>query len=202
MALIRLCVCAGWSEPLLVAQTTLLEIPCHGSFLFLWKDFQQKFIITFWFYLVGKGSSNCIEMPVIFFNIWFLYVRSFEIFLPCQSTTVADQRYNGILLHFHEKWGMIFHLNHLCTHRLPDNIKPYLLHANFACLASLCSWAGWFEPYLGTNSKKQSFSQTRPISHQVAATENSLNNQRPSIKNRKKQCFWLPFVSRQTSNGN
>ena len=31
MALIRLRVCAGWSEPLLVAHTTLLEISCHGS---------------------------------------------------------------------------------------------------------------------------------------------------------------------------
>ena len=31
-ALIRLRVCAGWSEPLLVAHTTLLEISCHGSF--------------------------------------------------------------------------------------------------------------------------------------------------------------------------
>ena len=31
-ALIRLCVCAGWSEPLLVAHTTLLEISCHGSY--------------------------------------------------------------------------------------------------------------------------------------------------------------------------
>ena len=31
-ALIRLRVCAGWSEPLLVAHTSLLEISCHGSF--------------------------------------------------------------------------------------------------------------------------------------------------------------------------
>ena len=30
-ALIRLCVCAGWSEPLLVAQTKFLEISCTGS---------------------------------------------------------------------------------------------------------------------------------------------------------------------------
>ena len=30
-ALISLCVCAGSSEPLLVAHTTLLEISCHGS---------------------------------------------------------------------------------------------------------------------------------------------------------------------------
>ena len=31
MALIGLCICAGWSEPLLVAHTTLLEILCHGA---------------------------------------------------------------------------------------------------------------------------------------------------------------------------
>ena len=30
-ALISLRVCAGWSEPLLVAHTILLEISCHGS---------------------------------------------------------------------------------------------------------------------------------------------------------------------------
>ena len=33
-ALISLCVCAGWSEPLLVSHTTLLEISCHGSLLY------------------------------------------------------------------------------------------------------------------------------------------------------------------------
>ena len=33
-ALIRLRVCAGWSEPLLVAHTTLLEISCHGSIVY------------------------------------------------------------------------------------------------------------------------------------------------------------------------
>ena len=31
-ALIRLCICTGWSEPLLVAHTTLLEISCRCSF--------------------------------------------------------------------------------------------------------------------------------------------------------------------------
>ena len=30
--MIRLRVCAGWSEALLVAHTTLLEISCTGSF--------------------------------------------------------------------------------------------------------------------------------------------------------------------------
>ena len=32
-ALIRLRVCAGWSEPLLVKYTTLLEISCRGSYM-------------------------------------------------------------------------------------------------------------------------------------------------------------------------
>ena len=34
-ALISLHVCAGWSEPLMVAHTTLLEISCHGSFVLI-----------------------------------------------------------------------------------------------------------------------------------------------------------------------
>ena len=35
-ALIRLRVCADWSEHLLAANTTLLEISCHGSFVLLY----------------------------------------------------------------------------------------------------------------------------------------------------------------------
>ena len=37
-ALIRLRVYAGWSEPLLVAHTTLLEISCRGSNNIVYKD--------------------------------------------------------------------------------------------------------------------------------------------------------------------
>ena len=37
-ALISLRVCAGWSEPLLVAHTTLLEISCRGSNNIALKD--------------------------------------------------------------------------------------------------------------------------------------------------------------------
>ena len=37
-ALIRLRVCAGWSEPLLVAHTTMLEISCRGSNNIVLKD--------------------------------------------------------------------------------------------------------------------------------------------------------------------
>ena len=41
MALIRLHICAGWSEPLLVAHTTLLEISCHGSLFVLYSENSQ-----------------------------------------------------------------------------------------------------------------------------------------------------------------
>ena len=52
-ALISLCVCAGWSEPLLVARTTLLEISCHGSFI--------KVIISGQYYQTRcrKGDPQC-----------------------------------------------------------------------------------------------------------------------------------------------
>ena len=32
-ALIRVCVCAGWSEPFQIAQPTLLEISCCGAYM-------------------------------------------------------------------------------------------------------------------------------------------------------------------------
>ena len=38
-ALISLRVCAGWSEPLLVAHTILLEISCYASYMY--KDLDQ-----------------------------------------------------------------------------------------------------------------------------------------------------------------
>ena len=43
MALIRLRAGAGWSDPLLVAHTTLLEISCRGSYLKLLSLFLQVF---------------------------------------------------------------------------------------------------------------------------------------------------------------
>ena len=38
MALIRLHICAGWSEPLLIAHTTLLEILCPGSIVLIYHS--------------------------------------------------------------------------------------------------------------------------------------------------------------------
>ena len=43
-ALIRLRICAGWSEPLLVAHTTLMEISCRGSLICTIK-FQESLTV-------------------------------------------------------------------------------------------------------------------------------------------------------------
>ena len=45
-ALIRLCVCAGLSEALLVAHTTLLEISCRGSIIFLYEIIKLKSMLS------------------------------------------------------------------------------------------------------------------------------------------------------------
>ena len=47
--LIRLRVCAGWSGPLLVAHTSLLEISCHGSNMF------AIVYVMLCMYTVGEG---------------------------------------------------------------------------------------------------------------------------------------------------
>ena len=46
--LIRLQVCTGWSEPLLVAHTTLLEISCHGSFVVALEQCLCQCWISLW----------------------------------------------------------------------------------------------------------------------------------------------------------
>ena len=56
-ALIRLHICAGWSGPLLVAHTTLLEISCHSSNteLNLIMDNKYFFLIT------AKAKAECYD---------------------------------------------------------------------------------------------------------------------------------------------
>ena len=51
--LISLRICAGWSEPLLVAHTTLLKISCHGSYvLFRYKKVNS--LVTF----ISRGGEG------------------------------------------------------------------------------------------------------------------------------------------------
>ena len=45
-ALIRLRICAGWSELLLVAHTTLLEISCRGSNVSHLMTFETRHVIS------------------------------------------------------------------------------------------------------------------------------------------------------------
>ena len=59
-ALIRLRVCAGWSEPLLVAHTTLLEILYRGSIIMCMKLHR---LIHFVKQMCGKKLySSCISL--------------------------------------------------------------------------------------------------------------------------------------------
>ena len=46
LKLIRLRVCVGWSEPFLVAHTTLLEISCRGSIIFDVQHMQSWYCKT------------------------------------------------------------------------------------------------------------------------------------------------------------
>ena len=64
-ALIRLRVCAGWSEPLLVAHTTLLEISCCGSYVILCH---------------GRHFCSHIRLPLAIWNQHVALVSSFQVF--------------------------------------------------------------------------------------------------------------------------
>ena len=83
MCLIRLCVCAGWSEHLLVAHTTLLVISCRGSYgpvhtiLILIADAQNPLMLTcpgfvvcvcffFFFFLGGGGKPGARGMNLVY----------------------------------------------------------------------------------------------------------------------------------------
>ena len=54
-ALIRLRVCAGWSEPLLVAHNSLLEISCPGSNMF------AIVYVMLCMYTIGEGPQLMLE---------------------------------------------------------------------------------------------------------------------------------------------
>ena len=55
-ALISLRVCAGWSEPLLVAHTTLLEISHHGSIMILKLMINVSRILYAVLFFIGNES--------------------------------------------------------------------------------------------------------------------------------------------------
>ena len=57
-ALVRLRICAGWSEALLVAHTTLLEFLCRGSNLIFDRCFKHRHVVTD--LLLQDGESQLI----------------------------------------------------------------------------------------------------------------------------------------------
>ena len=75
-ALIRLLVCASWSDPLLVTQTTLLEISCHGSVYLFGVN-----------YTVSSQSNTII-----------IYISRSQIHLKYLNQIVADLIINPFIL--------------------------------------------------------------------------------------------------------
>ena len=56
-ALIRLRVCAGWSEPLLIAHATLMEISCRGSYT-VYMEILKKILIPSVSQVHGLGNQQ------------------------------------------------------------------------------------------------------------------------------------------------
>ena len=83
-ALIRLRVCAGWSEALLVAHNTLLEIWCHGSIIII---NMQHSIYVVWAAWLWCQSSKFIA-DVLACLSWHFTFQS-TIFQSCQDIFVG-----------------------------------------------------------------------------------------------------------------
>ena len=86
-ALTRLRVCAGWSEPLLVAHTILLEISCRGSYRVL-CIFNSFICCSCWIWSTEQnlwGLFLCVNAYVTVNNISFMSGQ-YPIFLGWTST--------------------------------------------------------------------------------------------------------------------
>ena len=92
MALIRQRVCAGWSEPLLVTLTTLLEISYCNSIILLCKP-----LVFYGFYLMelyhSKTGSSCDKITCIKIvgRIVFNFIKahsSFKTHFKCSKHTL------------------------------------------------------------------------------------------------------------------
>ena len=81
-AVIRLWVCAGWSEALLVAHTTLLQISCCGSYNLneMLKQDLNRNSKTFPFPIIqGVILSTVYSSNMIFPNKWKIWMTKYEI---------------------------------------------------------------------------------------------------------------------------
>ena len=62
-ALVRLRICAGWSEAMLVTHTTLLEISCHGPHEKWWWYFSYR-------WLAKSQARLCIHIVLQELSLW------------------------------------------------------------------------------------------------------------------------------------
>ena len=116
-ALVRLRVCAGWSETLLVAHTTLLEISCTGSILYCqplprmfltWQIAKTLMIRRIWVYFICKYSrSECIshaqQLCTLIQASYTTVILHFD--KQVNNDLMGEFRFSGIF--FTIAWGMI-----------------------------------------------------------------------------------------------
>ena len=83
-ALIRLCVCVGWSEPLLDAHTTLLEISCRSpNALMCIMSFLHHYVTIYYELLISSFLLVCVNalrptvsnFSVMSSNILYMYTH-------------------------------------------------------------------------------------------------------------------------------
>ena len=136
-ALIRLQVCADWSEALLVAHTTLLEISCCGSFVILTSSslsflFFPDYLEVVTAVVVPRGVGKLlpyIDIVLIFFHILVLQNIGFW-----RKAEYRSSRCKGRENYFTYHWFS-----------WTDSIKTSLL---FSCRFSLFLKDPFFPDYL------------------------------------------------------
>ena len=106
-ALVSLSVCAGWSEPLLVAHITLLEISFHGSFVPA-----AKFVPAANFVLAAIFLLAEIFVPAANFVLAAIFVLAgiFVFCVFCCFTSLSQQLWpwrDGQFTLLHLSWGSL-----------------------------------------------------------------------------------------------
>ena len=135
MALISLRICAGWSEALLVAYTTLLEIPCHGSFIVKeWSIWHADKKVA-----LKLKTCQFVMLTILLLSFFQYYWRTWRINQCDSQTLLGYLRNNGKMIKYHSKWVKTYEVCQLKDKRSPQYI--------------LCMWLFLSRVPLHVNSK-------------------------------------------------
>ena len=117
-ALIRLCACTGWSEALLVAHTTLLEISCHSLYV---ESYRVLNIKRSWFpvYLMCKCCDTCKES----YRVLNIKRSWFPVYLMCECCDTCKESYR--VLNIKRSWFPVYLMCECCdTCKATQGILP------------------------------------------------------------------------------